>query len=86
MSPKGIVRLRRNLRWTQLQLASVLGVHPITVSKWERGVLETSAYQSDLLCSFIRSHRRDPNIGDKVEAIRVIGIPAAIARLIGDDQ
>ena len=34
-----IAALRTRLGLTQVQLAELTGVHPITVSKWERGVL-----------------------------------------------
>lgn len=29
--------LRKRLGWSQARLAEALGVHPMTVSKWERG-------------------------------------------------
>lgn len=31
-------RRRKRLRYTQPEVAALLGVHEITVSKWERGV------------------------------------------------
>lgn len=39
-SPLGgwIVRLRRHLRLTQLELGRRVGVHWVTVSRWERGI------------------------------------------------
>ena len=44
-----VTRIRHSLRATQVELAGLVGVHPITVSKWERGGLEPSAYQLALL-------------------------------------
>jgi molybdopterin-binding protein len=41
--------LRRRARLTQAGLAELVGVHPITVSKWERGVLRPSRHQAGLL-------------------------------------
>lgn len=37
MTPRQFVRLRERLGWSQADLAEALGVHPMTVSKWERG-------------------------------------------------
>ncbi len=44
-----IGRIRRHAGLTQVRLARLLGVHPITVSKWERGLLAPNAHQSALL-------------------------------------
>src|SRR5262245_26325196 len=41
--------LRRRARLTQAGLAELVGVHPITVSKWERGVLQPGRHQAGLL-------------------------------------
>jgi molybdopterin-binding protein len=41
--------LRRRAGLTQTALAELVGVHPITVSKWERGVLAPSRHQAELL-------------------------------------
>ena len=38
MTGEGLCQLRRRLGFTQVELAEQLGVHPITVSKWETGV------------------------------------------------
>jgi len=37
MSPKQIKQARSQLKLTQPALAAELGVHPISVSRWERG-------------------------------------------------
>jgi DNA-binding transcriptional regulator YiaG len=37
MLPKDLMRLREQLALTQVELADELGVHPMTVSRWERG-------------------------------------------------
>lgn len=44
-----VARIRYSLKATQVELAQLLGVHPMTVSKWERGELEPSGYQLALL-------------------------------------
>lgn len=38
MSPTELRQLRLLLGWSQARLAQELGVHPHTISKWERGV------------------------------------------------
>lgn len=35
---------RKRKGWSQVQLAEALGVHPMTISKWERGVVEPTPY------------------------------------------
>ena len=47
-----ITRLRQSLGLTQVRLARVTGVHPMTVSKWERGLLRPNAHQRELLEAF----------------------------------
>jgi DNA-binding transcriptional regulator YiaG len=37
MTKQDVVRIRRKLEVTQAGLAELLGVHPMTVSRWERG-------------------------------------------------
>jgi transcriptional regulator with XRE-family HTH domain len=37
MTPKKAKQLREKLGLTQVALARKLGVHPMTISKWERG-------------------------------------------------
>lgn len=44
-----IATLRHQLVMTQQRLAEVLGVHAMTVSKWERGVLRPPARQRSIL-------------------------------------
>jgi transcriptional regulator with XRE-family HTH domain len=38
MDARGLKRRRRELRLTQVELAAVLHVDPMTVSRWERGL------------------------------------------------
>ena len=42
---------RTKLGLTQARLAEVTGVHPMTVSKWERGVLRPTAHQRAILAA-----------------------------------
>lgn len=38
MAPDDVFRLRTKLKMTQRQFADLVGVDPITISRWERGV------------------------------------------------
>jgi putative transcriptional regulator len=38
MTPAGVRKVRKRLGLTQRQFAKLLGVHEITVAKWERGM------------------------------------------------
>ena len=51
-------RLRSKLALSQAALAKLVGVHTMTVSKWERGVAEPSEAQSKLLRSLARAADR----------------------------
>lgn len=44
-----IARLRKALALTQTRLAELTGVHPMTVSKWERGVLAPAPHALSIL-------------------------------------
>jgi DNA-binding transcriptional regulator YiaG len=44
-----IARLRKALALTQARLAELTGVHPMTVSKWERGVLAPTPHALAIL-------------------------------------
>jgi molybdopterin-binding protein len=44
-----VAALRARLNVTQTKLARLIGVHPMTVSRWERGVLAPSRHQRALL-------------------------------------
>lgn len=37
MTPRQLQNARKRLGWSQERLAEALEVHPMTVSKWERG-------------------------------------------------
>lgn len=44
MSPDDLKRWRKGNEYSQAQLAKALGVIPLTVSRWERGVREIPSF------------------------------------------
>ena len=46
-----LAAIRAKLGLTQVRLAEVTGVHPMTVSKWERGVLRPTRHQRATLAA-----------------------------------
>lgn len=65
------VDTRKLLDLTQSELASLIGCHHLTVSKWERGALTPSAYQEAMLEAFAEAGRRDATVGRR--ALLVLG-------------
>lgn len=54
MDARAVAGLRRRLHLTQSGLARILGVHAMTVSKWERGLLRPTRHQQDILQAVAR--------------------------------
>ncbi|MCB9760761.1 MAG: helix-turn-helix domain-containing protein [Alphaproteobacteria bacterium] len=79
MLPGQIRELRISLGFTQGQFAQLLGVHSLTVSKWERGLLSPSPRQVALMNSFQTATVNQPDIGTVVAGLLVgAGISAAL--------
>ena len=55
MTGRQLQRIRERLGWSQARLAEALGVHPMTVSKWERGVQPISEMAA-LAIRFLEFH------------------------------
>lgn len=70
MTPAEIVALRRGLALTQHELADLLGVHAMTVSKWERGSLGPDAHRRMLLRVAANALEHDPDIGQRLAYLR----------------
>ena len=66
MTAAELQKLREKLGLSQVQLAQLLGVHPLTVSKWERGILAPTPHQNALLESFAKARSARKTIGDEV--------------------
>jgi putative transcriptional regulator len=54
-TPQQIASLRASLALSQIQFAQLFGVHFMTVSKWERGLVAPSPYQSALMDQFTKT-------------------------------
>lgn len=84
MKAAEIAELRHKLGLSQVQLAQLLGVHPLTVSKWERADGPgPSAYQVALLESFAKARKSNRSIGDEVAGLLVTaGVIVALFALL----
>ncbi len=58
MTASEILDLRDTLGLSQAEFAQLFGVHPMTVSKWERGVLHPTSYQAALMDDFSKASRK----------------------------
>ena len=68
MTPTDLLQLRTDLGLSQVQFGQLFGVHFMTVSKWERGLLVPNTYQLALMEQF----RKTANL-KKVEAQEQLG-------------
>jgi len=79
----GVRGIRKGLGLTQAQLGQLLGVHSLTVSKWERELLTPTPYQAAMLDSFGKAGKRKPEVGRTVVTLLVgAGIAAALYLLL----
>ena len=69
LTPLGIQKLREKLGLTQWGLGEVLDVHEMTVSKWERGLLQPNAYQHAQLLEFRKAIRRRPELSTRLSSV-----------------
>jgi len=71
-------RLRQRLGLSQSAFAELLGVHAMTVSKWERGVLKPGAHQQRLLKALARAPEREQGTKGPRDPLRLL------SELLGD--
>ena len=82
MKAPDIRKLREQLGLNQVEFAQLAGVHPITVSKWERDEATPSAYQSALFEEF-RTGARNQKVRETLKGILVsAGVILAVALLL----
>ena len=79
MTPEQLRAVRDGLGLTQEQFAQLLGVHGLTVSKWERGVLTPSPYQVALIQSFAKAKEKRPEVTGGALAAILLGAGVAAA-------
>lgn len=83
LAPREITRIRERLKLTQAQLGQLLGVHPLTVSKWERGTLVPNPHQAAFLQLFDRGVEHKPDVGEEAARLLVAaGVGLAIYTLL----
>lgn len=83
MTSQEIVVVREALDITQSQLAQLVGVHTLTVSKWERGHLSPSPHQIALLAAFQQAANADKEAGHTaVKIMMTSGVAAALHHLL----
>ena len=86
MSPSQIAQLRSRLNLSQPQFGQLFGVHPMTVSKWERGLIPPNSYQQALLAEFGKSAKAK-EVNETLGAVLVgAGIAAALYLLLKYSQ
>ncbi|MDF9828543.1 putative transcriptional regulator [Ereboglobus sp. PH5-10] len=82
MNAHDIASLRKKLGINQVELAQLIGVHPITISKWERGESAPSAYQHALLQEF-GTAAKDKTVQSELKGVLVgAGVIIALALLL----
>ena len=82
MATQNIPKLRKDLHLNQTQFANLMGVHPITVSRWERGKVAPTPYQEAFLNDFSKASH-DESIRNIIATVLITaGITAAILLLL----
>ena len=77
-----IAALRKKLGLSQSQFGNLFDVHPMTVSKWEREILQPSDYQLVLMSEFEKAAQVD-EVKDTLSKVLIgAGIAAALFLLL----
>lgn len=69
MTSPEVTKIRTDLGLTQVQFGQLLGVHPLTVSKWERGLLDPAPHQQALINSFQRAKAAQAAVGKEAQTL-----------------
>lgn len=88
MDSSGIVTLRRDLGLSQVEFGQLFGVHAMTVSKWERGVLSPTAYQQVSMIQFKKTaEQKKEQAKEQLKQLLVgAGVIAALVWLLGSGK
>lgn len=82
LTSTSIRQLRVDLGLTQAQMASLMNIHPVTMSRWEtprENKYTPSIYQNVLLRAFQRACEDDPTIKHELAKVLLgFGAPAAL--------
>ena len=82
MKESEIIKLRNALGLSQPEFAQLFGVHPMTVSKWERGVLKPTSYQGVMMNDFEKASR-EKIVKDTLKNVLIgAGVVAAVYFLL----
>jgi transcriptional regulator with XRE-family HTH domain len=74
--------LRTRLSLNQVEFAQLIGVHPITVSKWEQNKASPTAYQNALFEQFSEAARRR-EVREQLKGLLIgAGVAIALALLL----
>ncbi len=78
--------LRKKLGLSQAQFGNLFGVHPMTVSKWERNILNPTAYQLALMVDFEKAAKKK-EVKETIGTVLVgAGIAAALYLLLKNSR
>jgi putative transcriptional regulator len=88
MPPTSITSLRRALGLSQVEFGQLFGVHAMTVSKWERGLLSPTAYQLALMDQFQRTaDQKKEQAQEQLKQLLIgAGVVAALVWLLGSGK
>lgn len=83
IGPAQVLAIRQALGLSQTPFGRLLGAHKMTVSKWERGLLEPSAPAAAMLHTFQVAAERRPALAHETPlAIEASGVPYALWRVL----
>ena len=86
MSSKDISILRRGLGLNQDKFGQLFGIHPMTVSKWERGILTPTPYQVAMMEAFKKAARKEEIKKQLKNILVAAGVVAAVYLLLKYSQ
>ncbi len=82
MTEQEITSIRKALKLNQTEFGQLLNAHFVTVSRWEKGVLEPNSYQLAMLQEFAQAIKKE-RFGKIVKnALIGAGVAAAIYLLL----